>query len=453
MNDQSRSRPQNRFALWALLVLFALVPLPFASARPFIWTIWGIYAGLIATVFFAWQLRSRSQLRVPLTAHPVPTALFGLTFIALLLQLVPVGAVPILAEGNIVLTAPQTSVAPGQTVLMLLRQLSFALVAVLIMQLGISDKRRPVLLHGLIVITLAYAAYGLVALRTGDTILGLPKWAYLGSLTGSFVNRNSFATFLGFGAILTLAHGCAVLKRQAERHRDDGWITGLRSNVILYGAAYAFLMLAIVGTQSRMGLFAALAGSVVVIVAALLAIRRLGLLLVLIPLGVGLIVALLWLFGGGLLERIEWQGFGSDSRLLLYQQVLDLIALRPLTGFGGGTFGIAFPIVHQLPLSPDLAWSMAHNTYLTLWAELGLIAGSMPILAVGFIAFRLLQAMRQDIGSWTAQIAAFAVIVQVAIHSTVDFSLEIPANTFLFVAIVAAGLATTSRAQRGNSHR
>lgn len=446
------SRPQNRFALWALLVLFALVPLPFASARPFLWTIWAVYAGLVATIFFAWHLRSSTPLRVTLRHHPVPASLLSLSFVMLLVQLVPLGTVPIMADGAQVLAAPQISVAPGQTVLMLLRQLTYALVGVLVMQLAISDKRRPVLLHGLIAITLAYAAYGLIALRMGDTILGLPKWAYFGVVTGSFVNRNSFSTFLGFGAILALAHGCAVLKRQAERHRDDGWINGLRSNIILYGAAYAFLMLVVIGTQSRAGLFSALTGSSVVVLAALLAIRRLGLLLILVPLGLALLTALLWQFGGGLLERIEWQGFGSDSRPLLYQQVMDLIALRPWTGFGGGTFGVAFPIVHQLPLSPDLSWNMAHNTYLTLWAELGLIAGSLPILAVAFIALRLVQAIARGTGSWTAQIAALAVIVQVAIHSTVDFSLEIPANTVVFIAIVASGLATvTSRSIRQTS--
>lgn len=448
--DQTGGRPQNGFALWALLVLLALAPLPFASARPFLWALWAVYAGAASIVFFAWQLRSGTELRVGPSQLKVPTVLVALTLLALVAQLLPLGSFPILSAEGAALTAPQISIAPGQTVLMLARQLTYALTAVLVLQVAVSDKRRPLFLHGLIAITLVYAAYGLVALRTGDTILGLPKWAYFGSITGSFVNRNSFATFLGFGAITALAHGCAAMKRQAERHRDDGLVTGIVSNVILYGAAYVFLLLVIVGTQSRMGLFATLAGSTVVILVTLVSIRRIGLLLLLAPLTLAVFAALLWLLGGGLLERIEAQRFDLNNRQLLYEQVQNLIALRPWTGFGGGTFELAFPIVHALPLSPDLVWSMAHNTYLTLWAELGLIAGSLLMLTVAYIAARLVWSLVKGTGSWTAQIAALGAIAQIAIHSTVDFSLEIPANTLMFVAIICTGLATTTRLRTKN---
>ncbi|MHA6297973.1 O-antigen ligase family protein [Devosia sp. CAU 1758] len=442
--DQAGRRPQNGFALWALLLLLALVPLPLASARPFLWTLWASYVGLVSIVFFSWQIRSGKALRLSPLEFRVPATLVGLTLVGLLVQLLPLGALPIIATEGSELAASQISVAPGQTILMLARQLTYALVAVLVLQVAVSDRRRPLFLHGLIAIVLVYGAYGLVALRTGDTILGLPKWAYFGSITGSFVNRNSFATFLGFGAVLTLAHGCGVLKRQAERHRDDGMVAGLFSHAVLYGAAYVFLILVTIGTQSRMGLFAALAGSAVVILATLISIRRLGLILLVSPLALAVLGALFWLIGGNLLERIESQGFASNDRLTLYEQVGNLIALRPFTGFGGGTFEIAFPLVHQLPLRADVSWNLAHNTYLALWAELGLLAGSFLIVAVAAIAIRLLFALKRRKGSWTAQIAALAVIVQIAIHSTVDFSLEIPANTMMFVAIVATGLATTA---------
>ncbi len=184
-----------------------------------------------------------------------------------------------------------------------------------------------------------------------------------------------------------------------------------------------------------------------VILATLVSVRRLGLILLVAPVALATLVGLFWLIGGGLLERIECQGFGSDSRMLLYQQVIDLIGLRPWTGFGGGTFEVAFPLVHQLPLTPDVTWNLAHNTYLALWAELGLVAGSLLILAFGYAAVRLVIGLLSGAGSWTPQVAALAVIVQVAIHSTVDFSLEIPANTMMFIAIVATGLANTISAR------
>ncbi len=339
------------------------------------------------------------------------------------------------------MTAAQISVAPGQTLLMLIRQITYALVAMMVLQLGASERLRPILLNSVLCIILVYAAYGLLALRMGDTILGLPKWAYFGSITGSFVNRNSFATFVGFGAILSVAQVCGQIRRQATRHRDDGVITGLPSRLVIYTAAYLFLMLVVIGTQSRMGLFATLAGSGFVVIACLLSIRRPLLILLVAPLALVIMVALMWLIGGGLLERIEWQGFGSDSRLLLYQQVLQLIESRPFIGFGGGTFEVAFPLVHELPLAPSITWNLAHNTYLALWSEMGLIAGSFLVLAVIWAALRLIRALVYANGAWTPLAAALGVIVQVAVHSTVDFSLEIPANTLVFVTVLAAGLA------------
>lgn len=450
-SEISGRRPQNGFALWALLVLFALAPLPFASARPFLWALWAVYVGATAIVFFAWQLRSGTALRVNPLEFRIPTALVTMTLLTLVAQVLPMGSFLVAGDGAISLISPQISIAPGQTILMLTRQLTYALVAILVMQIAASDKRRNVLLHGLIAIALAYGAYGLIALRLGDTILGLPKWAYLGSITGSFVNRNSFATFIGIGAVLTLAHGCATMRRQAERHKDDGLINGLLSKVILYGAAYIFLILVLVGTQSRMGLFATLAGSAVVVISTLLSIRRLGLILLIAPLALATFIGLLWLLGGGLLERIESGGFDSSTRWVLYEQILQLIALRPWSGFGGGTFEVAFPVVHTLPLPADVSFNLAHNTYLALWSELGLIGGSFLILAIAYVTIRLVAALLTNQGSWTAQIAALGVIIQLAIHSLVDFSLEIPANTLVFVAVIATGLATTSRTKTGRT--
>lgn len=444
---RSVGRPQNGFALWALLVLLALAPLPLASARPFIWALWASYAGLVALIFFVWQLRSGTALRIDLGAVRLPATLSALTLCTLAFQLLPLGPLQVLEIDGALLTTGQWSVAPGQTILMLARQLTYALVAILVLQLGASERRRSFFLHALIAIILAYAAYGLLALRMGDTILGLPKWAYIGSITGSFVNRNSFATFIGMGAVLILAHLCGLLRRQSQRHRDDGLIPGLLSGLVLYTAAYLFALLVVIGTQSRMGLFATLAGSALVVFATLLSIRRLGLVLLVIPLALGTLSGLFWLLGGGLLERVEWQGFGSNDRLLLYEQVLDLISLRPWIGFGGGTFEVAFPLVHQLPLAPDVTWNLAHNTYLSLWSELGIIAGSFPILACLYVVLRLLASLATGAGSWPAQIAALGVMAQLAIHSLVDFSLEIPANTLLFIAIVATGFANSIMAR------
>ena len=156
----------------------------------------------------------------------------------------------------------------------------------------------------------------------------------------------------------------------------------------------------------------------------------------------GLAVALgLLVYGQGLLERLGSVENAADIRMELYGQVIQMIASRPYLGYGGGAFELAYPLFHTPPVSPDLVWDRAHNTYLTLWAELGLIAGSIPILLLLLAGWRIAIGLRQVRSDWTAKVAALGVLTAGALHSLVDFSLEIEAVTFAFVAIVATAWA------------
>jgi O-antigen ligase len=135
-------------------------------------------------------------------------------------------------------------------------------------------------------------------------------------------------------------------------------------------------------------------------------------------------------------------------RLDLYQQTLQLIAQRPLLGFGGGSFEWAYQLVHLPTVAPEFRWDRAHNTYLALWAELGVPVGSLVIVLIALIGGRVSKAMASGVGSWTAQAACLGVVVAGGLHSLVDFSLEIQANTLLFLAICAAGLAASLAVKR-----
>jgi O-antigen ligase len=71
------------------------------------------------------------------------------------------------------------------------------------------------------------------------------------------------------------------------------------------------------------------------------------------------------------------------TRLQLYQQVFTMIKARPLTGFGFDSFPPAFEMFHKTPVTAGFVWDKAHSTYLTLWAEAGLLFGSFAPLAGG----------------------------------------------------------------------
>lgn len=99
------------------------------------------------------------------------------------------------------------------------------------------------------------------------------------------------------------------------------------------------------------------------------------------------------------------------------------------------------PLFHQWPVSPDMVWDKAHSTYLALWAELGVVAGSLPLLLVAIFTLQALRLYTTRSADWAAPAIAVSVVAVAAIHSLVDFSLEIEANAFLFLAILALAIA------------
>ena len=69
--------------------------------------------------------------------------------------------------------------------------------------LGISQRSFVIIVRFAQYSILAYVIYGLAAFAfTPNMVLWAPKLAYRGSLTATFINRNTAATFVGVGVIL-----------------------------------------------------------------------------------------------------------------------------------------------------------------------------------------------------------------------------------------------------------
>ncbi|WP_108395683.1 O-antigen ligase family protein [Devosia submarina] len=446
-----RSRA-NGFALWASLIAIVLSPVPLGSARPLAWAVWGVYFGLTLTVYALLMQRSRQPFRVTVADFKVPAVLFGALLVWLVIQVLPLGGVfgglPVEGRLGIVAFSDTLSVDPGSTILMLVRQCTYAALFFLVLQIAAHPARRERALNIILFACLGYALLGIVALNTGDWILGLSKWAYEGSATGTFVNRNSYATFLAFGSVIAASKLARHVADRLERHYDDGPIQHSTSSILLYSLAFVFLLAVIVATQSRMGFAAALAGSLIAIVGtAARSSRALPIIIGATLLGVLATILALSLFGQALFDRFGTVERSALVRTDLYQQVLALISLRPLTGYGGGSFELAYPLVHELPVNLDLLWDKAHNTYLTLWSELGLIGGSLPLVIIALLVWRTAMAPRGSTSDWRFRCMLFGVVTVAAVHSLADFSLEIQANAIMFVALLALGMPAADRAK------
>ena len=448
-NRRARRRVNGNLSTF-LLFIVAVSPLPLGSNRP---AFWAISALLIASagLRYALSLRQMRLLHFPL---PIKSILWVLvifcTFLSyLVVQIIPFGTFGIIAETETVLTSPSISLAPGDTILMLMRQLSYGLFFFLALQVAVNPQRANRMLLAIFIITVVYALYAMLALtQFGDSALIGEKTYYRGFATGTFINRNSFATFLGMGAVsgLSLLYSKLIQKTGKTERSNFCSIFEFSQKAqysILIVIGLVVICSTIIATQSRMGAFSSAVGllSISVIVFVKMKTSHMKMIKLYFMIGIAMGAVLTTLFGEGLFERLGSTENDIDVRAGLYVQVVEMIKARPWTGFGGGSFELAYPLFHQLPVSTDLIWDKAHSTYLTLWSELGILAGSLPLLIFGIFTFVLLKWLKYDSGHFANMIAALGTITVVALHSLLDFSLEIQANTYLFLIILALGVA------------
>ena len=442
---------------WALMATIALAPLPFGANRPWAWSALSLAVGVLL-VLWAWAaIGDARQVRIPWRLHGPATALFGAVAAWLLLQSLPWAPSgldhPLWADAAAALDRPLAA-APGLDPAAardgLMRLVCYAGVFWLAMQFGRDPRHARRTLWAVTVAGFAYAVYGLaIDLGGYGTILGYDKWTYRDSLTSTFVNRNNYATYAGL--CLLAALGLLVVRvRESIAHVAPSARAMLRS-VDQLGLDVFFLILAcfvmataLALTHSRGGLFATGFG-VVVLLAVLTArggSRRWLTLAVAATMAVAA-VAVLEISAGGTIERMAHLAEDQLGRSQVYGVTIRAIAERPAIGTGLGGFQGTFHMFRDATIpwtSP--VYDKAHNTYLEMALEAGLVAAAVLAVLLAGIAVALLGgALRRRREAIYPAVGA-AAIGLVGIHSAMDFSIQIPA-----VAVTLAALAGVAFAQ------
>lgn len=435
-------RINDRFA-GALVAVVILAAVPIASARPVFWMIWAMVLGVMLAGYMVTMARVDpdrpvNSLRLKAVLLPaLAMPLFGLV------QYLVGGPLALdgLPGG---LSTPVGTLAPNATLMAVVRISGFFALFVLAHEVSTRARRVDAMAWGLFAGIALHAVWALIALLfLNDIAFWGEKAAYSGVATGTFVNRNSFANFLAMGLCLGVA---MILSRANAPHirMPGGRSMFSERNLetfalwIVAGIIAITLML----TQSRMGVVSGFVGVLVVYFVMVLKREhsKIAAAMRVAVIGLVAIIGGFGLFGRGLLERGLFTATDSVNRSELYRQVIGMIADRPLAGTGLDTFQPAYELVHQPPVSAGFVWHLAHNTYLALWSELGVVIGTLPMIAVAMAAWNLVSIIRRRRTDHAVAAAALGVIVLQALHSTVDFSLEIQANLMLFVMIVAMGL-------------
>ena len=316
---------------------------------------------------------------------------------------------------------------------------------------ALSVVRPAPLARGLIVLGVVVALIGIVqAVYAGPAVYGFWYPRKLWTPAAPFINPNHFAGWMLMALSITggyLAGGVARTMRGKRRDWRDvvGWL-GSRgaAEIVLAGFAVLLMALAIFMTGSVSGMICLTAA---VGALALWALRRLaGWRRWLMSVGLAAlpIVALLWA-GFDVVARtfVETVATALDpvGRVGIWRDTLQIVRDFPLAGTGLNTYGVAM-LAYQTHGS-EMRAVEAHNDYLQIAAEGGLLLGLPIALALGIFIREVRRRFAEsgdDTRTWWLRVGAVTGIAVIALQELVDFSLQMPGNAVLFTLLMATAV-------------
>ena len=346
----------------------------------------------------------------------------------------------------------RVSVDPDLTAQGILRLVTAGLVFWVAAQLSGSAGRAYALLTGLVCIEIAFGVYGLFnnAIAVRGTAPGIDS-----SISSTFANRNTYATYAGLGALTALA-----LAWRGLRHAIGGAGSSTRMIVSaliasvggwgLWRVGATLVMVALLMlSASRGGVLATVAGAAGL--AGLTLARQArsrtggkGTILAVVGGGIVLLLVAFLVFGDLILGRLTEQGLGDQGRHFIYATAGSAIASSPWLGYGYGTFVSVFPMFNEGTGDAFVTWDLAHNTYLEVLMGSGLPGGILLIAAVVLPALTCARgALRRDRDATLPTLGAAASIL-VGLHALVDFSLQYQGVALTYAVILGIGFAQAS---------
>ena len=441
----------DRLLFGVLLAAVAWLPWPLGSNRPWAWAL------AEATVFFAVGLAlvasrtARSAFRGVLRDHWVVFALLAAWIAYQWLQTADLGpawlawlsppAEAIYASTSLWTGDRAHSIAFDRVSVIddaLKNTLYIVLLATVLM--AARSRKRLAMLAGVIVGAGVFQGlYGLAGYFNDP--YGFPA-------SGSFVNRNHFAGLIAiaFSLGLGLLYPAARVRERniaGTGHRVRrafelmmGWQAVVVTALLILAASLIF-------SQSRGGMGALLGGLAVVTAAGAMlradahAERRLLLVVALVA-----AAAAAWLGTGGLAQR--WGGVGEEGRerLEVWRDTLRMVGDHPWFGVGADNYRWVITAYRGAALDRPATVTHAHNDYLELLAEQGLVGATLVGLPLLLVLARVLDGYRTRrepllVGLLFGSLAAATGFL---LHAAVDFTFQVPANAAWFFVVLGIGL-------------
>jgi len=423
----------EKIIFYALLLLLALTPLPYGAVETWSIALWEI---CVFAVTLMWAAQAVIEGRLKIMANPLALPMIALLVVAIV-QILP------MASGGERQTISYDAYVTSQVAIKIFASICFFL----LFSTFVNDNdRRYLAVNVIIAMCVLIALIGIGQFYSGNVLWQRGKF-------GPFVNRNHFAGFLEMGVGLA---GGLIIGRVVKQ---------------LMLAVYASCALALcagVALSASRGGALALAAEItflaIVAIPNFISSRkskhsdhpgRAGILLrsaAALVLGFAALAGATLLVGSeGLIQNIsQTQGELEDelpaserfSRRNIWSSTSQLIKDHPYMGVGLGAYQFAYTRYDQSSGAQRVEQS--HNDYLQIVADAGLVGGLIALVfvillfALGFSA-----AQTQNREKRAITLGALAGCFAIAVHSFVEFNLQITSNAQLFLALAA--LATPGR--------
>jgi hypothetical protein len=269
---------------------------------------------------------------------------------------------------------------------------------------------------------------------------------YVNKPFGPYINKNNYAGWMLMALPVAFGLFAASLDRLWRSVGPDRSARFLAlsskdgARALLAGLAVVVMGVSIVVSMSRSGMIA-LAGAIVGLAwfapverprrAARVAMAFLA-----------LAIVAAWAGAGTIRSRFEDRADASvRGRLIAWRNAARITATYPLIGTGFNTFGTAMLLYQEG--DSDNFWEEAHNDYLQVAAEGGIIGASAAVLAIGVIAVEVRRRFRDESPSRSSRwirLGAVAGILAIGFQELGEFSLQIPGNAAMFAVLVGLAL-------------
>jgi O-antigen ligase len=457
----------DRIVQWGLVSLIVFTPFAFGTVEAWAVAImeWGIWClVIVAVVGRLWPGRS-SEFHLRKTGLEIPVALFiGYC----LMQLVPMpmpwlarlspGAARMYEGASIVkdspVAVPETlarhdplvnvptkpmrpiSVNPGRTRERILLLMSFAAVFFLVAHWATEPRRIMFLLAAITVTGFAVGLFGLVQYLTWNGSIYWFRRVPSGSAFGPFVNHNHFAGYVGMIVPVAVCFGFFFLEARraaGDEAASDRWG---RTGLALFAAA--LIVVALFFSLSRGGILSTCLSCLVLfaLVSRRMASRALtwsvAVALVLVA-----VIFISWIGADIVRHKLGTYSTIENEASFRLRVMIWKTMIRDAPGFvwvgsGLGTFEESF--AQFTPPGSARRWDRAHNDYLQLGWETGLAGAALFLAAaVAFLRRYWWPSVRSQRHPMTLfRVGVCISILTIALHSIVDFNLQIGSNGFLF---------------------